>query len=132
MLSQYGQETFDQYNCNFSLSHLELCSYYESGISLSLSIDALPSSTAMTTLAKDLHQGSSDASGTNHDGAMATLFARLDAECTYDSGLSSEQHYKDNNNSLKKLAKMCCCLTGGVKFGAEPGSILPPRRHKSC
>jgi hypothetical protein len=51
MLSEYGQEKYNQYNNHHSLSPLELCLYCKS--SLSLSIDALRSSDgATTTLAK--------------------------------------------------------------------------------
>jgi hypothetical protein len=50
MLSQYGQEKFDQYSNDLSLSPLKWCSYCKS--SLSLSMDALCSYTATTTLAK--------------------------------------------------------------------------------
>jgi hypothetical protein len=53
MLLQYGQEKFDHYNDDLSLSPLELCSYCKS--SLSLSMDALCSSAAATTLAKASH-----------------------------------------------------------------------------
>ena len=50
MLSQYGQEKFDQYSNDLSLSPLKWCSYCKS--SLSLSMDALSSYTATPTLAK--------------------------------------------------------------------------------
>ena len=51
MLSEYGQEKYDQYSDDLSSSPLELCSYCKS--SLSLSMDALRSSDGATaTFAK--------------------------------------------------------------------------------
>jgi hypothetical protein len=51
MLSEYGQERYNQYSNNLSSLPLELCSYCKS--SLSLSMDALRSSDGATaTLAR--------------------------------------------------------------------------------
>jgi len=38
MLSQYGQEKFDRYKDDFSLSPLELCSYCQKSIALSIDV----------------------------------------------------------------------------------------------
>ena len=73
MLSQYGQEKYDQYNDNLSLLPFELSLYCKS--SLSLSMDALCSSGgATTTLAKANISSTvatttlTKASGNNHSG----------------------------------------------------------------
>ncbi len=125
MLSQYGQEKFDHYNDELSSSPLELCSYCKS--SLSLSMDALCSSAAVTTLAmasrssatattlaeeaslevSDLQHVSNDASGNNHNGITTTSIACADTDGILDFAMCSEQHYKDNKNSLRILAVMC-------------------------
>jgi hypothetical protein len=104
MLKQYGQEKLDHYNNDLSLLPLELCSYCKS--SLSLSIDALCSSAAMTTLAKASRSSatattlakeanvSNDASGNNHNGITTTSIGCADMDGILDFTMCSEQHYK--------------------------------------
>ena len=99
MLLQYGQEKFDHYKNDLSLSPLELCSYCKS--SLSPSMDALYSSAAAprlakasrssattTTLAEDADV-SNDASGNNHDGIKTTSIACADTDGILDFSMCS-------------------------------------------
>jgi hypothetical protein len=102
MHSQYGQEKFDHYNNDLSSSPLKLCSYCKS--SLSLSMDALCSSAAATTLAKASCSSatattlaeevnvSNDASGNNHNSITTTSIACADMDGILD---------------LKKRSKNC-------------------------
>jgi hypothetical protein len=160
MLSEYGQEKYDQYSNDLLLSPLELYSYCKS--SLSLSIDALRSSdgatatlakasgdTALakasgnTTLAKasgntTLAKASgnttlAEASGDDHGGIANNSVPCADMVGINGVALSSEQHYKISNNSLRILAVMCRGIKtddGGeiVDFDVEPlieGQYLP-------
>jgi hypothetical protein len=108
ILLQYGQEKNNQYSNNLSSLPLELCSYCKS--SLSLSMDALClSSGATTTLAKANISSTSatttlvKASGDNHDGITYNSIPCVDTDGIIGVALSSEQHYKNNNNSLRIL-----------------------------
>ena len=116
MLSQYGWEKYHQYNDDLSLSPLELCSYCK--LSLSLSMDALCSSVgATTTLAKAKHSSTvattklAKASGNDHGGITNISIPCANTDGSIGFVLSSEQHYKNNNTSLRILVVMCC----GVK-----------------
>ena len=109
MLSDYGQEKFDQYGDDLSSSPLELCSYCKS--SLSLSMDALCSSDgADDTLAKasgdtapakssgDTHF--SGASGEDHGGIANNSVPCAESANIIGLAPSSVQHYKNNNKVL--------------------------------
>jgi hypothetical protein len=138
MLSDYGQEKFDQYSDSLSSSPLELCLYCKS--SLSLSMDALCSSDGAndtlakasgdTTLAKssgDTHF--SEASGDDHGGIATNPVPRVDTDNIIGVPLRSEQKYKNTNNSLRILAVMCRGIKnndGGeiVDFDVDPWNSL--------
>ena len=151
MLSEYGQEKYDQYSNDLLSSPVELYSYCKS--SLSLSIDALRSSDGATaTLAKAsgdtaLAKASGDttlakasgnttlaeASGDDHGGIANNSVPCADMVGINGVALSTEQHYKISNNSLRILAVMCRGIKtddGGeiVDFDVEPwieGQYLP-------
>jgi len=143
MLSEYGQEKYDQYSNDLSSLPLELCSYCKS--SLSLSMDALRSSDGATaTLAKAsgdtaLAKASGDttlakafgdttlaeASGNDHGGIANNSVPCADMVGINGVALSSEQHYNNSNNSLRILVVMCRGIKtddGGeiVDFDVEP------------
>ena len=110
MLSEYGQEKYYQHSNDLPLLPLELCLYCKS--SLSLSMGALCSSDGATAiLAKafgdtTLAKASGDttlakASGDDHGGITNNSVPRADTVGINDVALSSEQHYKNSNNSLK-------------------------------
>ena len=138
MLSDYGQEKFDQYSDNLSSSPLELCSYCKS--SLSLSMDALCSSDgADDTLAKasgdtapakssgDTHF--SEASGEDHGGIANNSVPCAESDNIIGLAPSSDQHYKNNNNSLRMLAVMCRGIKNSdgvemVDFDVDPWNSL--------
>jgi len=147
MLSEYGQEKYDQYSNDLSLSPLELCSYCK--LSLSLSMDALRSSDGDTaTLAKasgntalakasgdtTLAKASGDttlakASCDDYGGIANNSVPRADMVSINGVALSSEQHNKNSNNSLRILAVMCRGIMtndGGeiVDFDVEPWKPL--------
>jgi hypothetical protein len=92
MLSQYGQEKFDHYKDDFPLSPLELCSYYQKSIALSIDVGRSCGAAVITVTA---------APATAAGDVMGTAGGDL---------LSSEGHYKNNNNSLKILVAMCLGL----------------------
>jgi len=154
MLSEYGQEKYNQYSNNLSLLLLELCSYCKS--SLSLSMDALYLSNGATaTLAKasgdtalakascdtTLAQASGDttlaeASGNDHGCIANNSVPRADMVSINGVALSSEQHYKNSNDSLRILAVMCCGIEtddGGeiVDFNVEPWKSLKGNTYRS-
>jgi hypothetical protein len=74
MLSQYGHEKFDHYKDNFTSLPLELCSYCQK--SIALSIDGDPGLAG-------------DAMGTSVEGTSVNIAG---------FALSSEEHYKNNNS----------------------------------
>jgi hypothetical protein len=89
MLSQYGQEKFDHYKDDFSLSPLELCSYCQKSIALSIHVGRSCGAAAITVTA---------APATAAGDVMGTAGGDL---------LSSEEHCKKNHNLLKILVAMC-------------------------
>ena len=91
MLSQYEQEKFDCYKDDFSLSPLELCSYCQKSIALSIDVGCSCGAAVITVTA-------APASSTAAGDVMGTAGGDL---------LSSEEHYKKNHNSLKILVAMC-------------------------
>jgi hypothetical protein len=60
----------------------------------------------------DLQHVSNDAGSNNHEGIRTTSIACADTDGLLGFAVSSEQHYKDNNNSLRILAVM---LWRGIK-----------------
>jgi len=153
MLSEYGQEKYDQYSNDLSLLPLELCSYCKS--SLFLSINALRSSDGATaTLAKasggtalakasgdtTLAKASGDttlvkASGDDHGGITNNSVPCADMVGINGVALSSEQHYKNSNYSLRILAVMCRGIKtddGGeiVEFIVEPCKSLKGNTYR--
>ena len=148
MLSEYGQEKYDQYSDDLFSSPLELCLYCKSSLSF-LSMDALRLSDGATaTLAKAssdtalakassntaLAKASGDttfaeASGDDHSGITNNSVSRVDMVGINGVALSSEQHYKNSNYSLRILAVMCRGIKtddGGeiVDFDVEPWKSL--------
>jgi len=95
MLSQYGQEKFNRYKDDFSLSLLELCSYCQKSIALSIDVGR-SCGAAMITITAVPATAAGD--------VMGTVGGDL---------LSSEEHYKKNHNSLKILVAMCHGLKNG-------------------
>jgi hypothetical protein len=81
MLSGYGQEKFNLYKDDFSLLLLELCSYCQK--SIALSIDANPGLAG-------------DATGTSFEG-ISVDSAGFAPTC--------EEHYQNNHNSLRILGQ---------------------------
>ena len=55
----------------------------------------------------DLQHVSIDAGGNNLEHITTTSIACVDTDSILVFSMSSEQHYKDNNNSLRILAVMC-------------------------
>jgi hypothetical protein len=90
MLSQYGQEKSDRYKDDFSLLPLELCSYCQKSIALSIDVGRSCGGAAVITVTA--------APATAAGDVMGTAGGHL---------LSSEEHYKKNHNSLKILVAMC-------------------------
>ncbi len=138
MLSEYGQEKYNQYSNNHSSSPLELCLYCKS--SLSLSMDALCSSDGVTTtLAKasgntTLAKASGDttlakASGNDYGGIAKKSIPHVDTDNIIGVALSSEQHYKNRNNFLRILVVMCRGIKTNdgseiVDFNVDPWKSL--------
>ena len=89
MLSQYGQEKFDHYKDDFPSSQLELCSYCQKSIALSIDVGRSCGAAVITITAVP---------ATAAGDAMGTAGGDL---------LSSEEHYKKNHNLLKILMGMC-------------------------
>ncbi len=89
MLSQYRQEKFDRYKDDFSLAPVELYFYCQKSIALSIDEGQACGAAVMTVTA---------APATAAGDAMGTAGGDL---------LSSEEHYKKKNNSLKILVAMC-------------------------
>jgi hypothetical protein len=105
ILSQYGQEKFDHYKDNFFSSPLELCSYCQKSISLSINGNPGPAGDAVGTSAE----------GTSVDSAGFVL--------------SSEEHYRNNHNMFKIHAAMCHGPKNEdnsdlVDFGKDPWALL--------
>jgi hypothetical protein len=101
MLSDYGQEKFDQYSADLSSSPLELCSYCK--LSLSLSMDALCSSDgANDTLAKASGDTTpakssgntpfSEASSEDHSGNANNSVPHAESDKVIGLAPSSDQH----------------------------------------
>ncbi len=138
MLSEYGQKKYDQYSDDHLSSPLEMCLYCKS--SLSLSMDALCSSnSATTTLAKasgdtTLAKASGNttlvkASGNDHGGTANNSVPCADTDDIMGVVLSSEQHYRNSNNSLRILVVMCRCIKTNdgseiVDFNVDPWMLL--------
>jgi hypothetical protein len=133
MLSQYGHEKYYQYSNNLLSLPLELCSYCK--LSLSLSMDALLLSGGATTT---LHLPRPPAilhlprptEILNHDGIANNSIPCADTVGIHGVGLSSEKHYKyNNNNSLRILAIMCRGIKSDdgseiVDFDVDPWASL--------
>jgi hypothetical protein len=105
MLSEYGQEKFNCYKDDFSLSLLELCSYYQKSIALSIDANPGPVGDAIGT---SVESNSVDSAG----------FA-----------LTCKEHYKNNNNLLRILVTMCHGLKNEdgsdlVNFNKDPCALL--------
>jgi hypothetical protein len=105
MLSEYGQEKFNHNNDNFSSSLLELCSYCQKSITLSINANPGPAGDVMGTSVESI---SVDSAG----------FAP-----------SCEEHYQNNNNLLRILVTMCHGLKNKdgsdlVNFDRDPWASL--------
>ncbi len=145
MLSQYGQEKYNQYSDDLLSSPLELHSYCK--WSLSLSMDALRSSgSAATRLTKasgdlTLVKASGDttlakASRDNHGGIANNSVPCADTVGINGVVLSSEQHYKNSNNSLRILVVMCCGIKTDdgseiVDFNVDPWALMKVTTYRS-
>ena len=86
-----SQEKFDCNKDDYSSSPLELCSYYQKSIALSIDVGCSCGAAVITVTA-------APASSTAAGDVMGTAEGDL---------LSSEEHYKKNHNSLKILVAMC-------------------------
>ena len=134
MLSDYGQEKFDQYSDDLSSSPLELCSYCKSSLSLSMDAlclsdgasDTLAEASGDTTLAKSSSDTPfSEASGDDHGGIANNSVPCADTDNIIGVLLSFKQNYKNSNNSLRILVVMCRGIKtndGGeiVDFDVDP------------
>ena len=134
MLSEYGQEKFNQYSNDLSSSPLELCSYCKLSLSLSMyalcssdgANDTLAKASGDTTLAKSSgNTPLAEASGDDHGGIANNSVPCANMDNIIGVALSSEQHYKNSNNSLRILAVMCRGIKtndGGeiVDFDVDP------------
>ena len=110
-LSQYGQEKFDRYKDDFSSLPLELCSYCQKSIALSID-EGHSCGAAVVTVTAAPATAAVDVMGTASDDL-----------------LSSEEHYKKNQNLLKILVAMCHGLKNEdnsdlVNFDKDPWASL--------
>jgi hypothetical protein len=138
MLSEYGQEKYHQYSVNLLSLPLELCSYCKSSLSLSMDAlclsdsanDTLAKASGDTTLAKASGNTTlAEASGDDHSDIANNSVPCADTVGIHGVPLSSEQHYKNSNNSLRILVVMCCGIKtndGGeiVDFNVDPWNSL--------
>ena len=110
MLSQYGQEKFDCYKDDFSSLPLELCSYCQKSIALSINVGlscgavvvTATAALATTTAAVPPAVAGMSASPASNPGLAGDEMGTATGEL-----LSSEEHHKKNHISLNILMGMC-------------------------